>query len=180
LPGLPNLLLVGEVFREYSKPWEGLARRYIKSVWECTKSFVEQALQYLTDATVSDAPLRYLRDPVLDNKLKLAYAKLDELIAVHKEHPETRNHFFTDMYNALQRKDTDAKSTEVLQQAFEDGNKMTEEDTPSTVAMLRERTEADMDLVAATSIFNAMEAFYKVSIWSGFPQPIYATNYFDF
>ena len=104
MPGFPNPLLVGEVFREYSRPWEDLARRYIKGVWDMTKSFVEQALQYSADDTVSDALLRYLLDPIMDNKLKLAHAKLEELMAVHKEHPETRNHYFTDTYNALQQK----------------------------------------------------------------------------
>jgi len=53
----------------------------------------------LTDATVSDALLRHLLDPIMDQRLVLAYAKLDELLAVHKEHPETRNHYFTDNYN---------------------------------------------------------------------------------
>lgn len=32
--------------------------------------------------------------------------------------------------------------------------------------MLREKPEADMDLVAAESTFNAMEAFYKVYHWN--------------
>jgi len=162
LPGFPNPLLVGEVFREYSRPWEDLARRYIKGVWDMTKSFVEQALQYLTDDTVSDALLRYLLDPIIDNKLKLAHAKLEELMAVHKEHPETRNHYFTDMYNALQRKQSEAETADVLQKAFENRSHMTDDDVSSIIATLREEREADMDLVAAESTYNAMEAFYKV------------------
>jgi len=162
LPGFPNPLLVGEVFREYSRPWEDLARRYIKGVWDMTKSFVEQALQYLTDDTVSDALLRYLLDPIMDNKLKLAHAKLEELMAVHKEHPETRNHYFTDMYNALQRKQSEAETADVLQKAFENRSHMTDDDVSSIIATLREEREADMDLVAAESTYNAMEAFYKV------------------
>ncbi len=162
MPGFPNPLLVGEVFREYSRPWEDLARRYIKGVWDMTKSFVEQALQYSTDDTVSDALLRYLLDPIMDNKLKLAYAKLEELMAVHKEHPETRNHYFTDTYNALQQKQSEAETADVLQKAFENRSHMTDDDIPSLVAILREKREADMDLVAAESTYNAMEAFYKV------------------
>ncbi len=39
---------------------------------------------------------------------------------------------------------------------------MTDDDIPSLVAILREKREADMDLVAAESTYNAMEAFYKV------------------
>lgn len=154
--------MVGEIFREYSRPWEGLAHRYIKGVWDTTKSFVEQALQYLTDTTVSDALLRYLLDPIMDNKLKLAYAKLEELMAVHKEHPETRNHYFTDMYNALQWKQSEAETTNVLLKAFQDQSSMTDDDIPSLVAILREKREADMDLLTAQSTYSAMEVFYKV------------------
>ncbi len=68
-----------------------------------TKSFVKQALQYLTDDTVSDALLRYLLDSIMNNKLKLAHVKLEKLMTVHKEHSEIRNHYFTDIYNALQQ-----------------------------------------------------------------------------
>jgi hypothetical protein len=162
---LPNPLLVGEVFREYSHPWEALARQYIEDVWNTTKNFVEQALQFLTDATVSDALLRHLLDPIMDERLKSAFTKLEELIAVHKEHPETRNHYFTDHYNALQRKHNERKTTRVLEEAFKKrGGEMSDHDIPHLLAKLREDNQADMDMVAAESTFNAMEAFYRVRL----------------
>jgi hypothetical protein len=98
----------------------------------------------------------------MDKRLTSAYAKLDELMAVHKEHPETRNHYFTDGYNALQQKQSEAKTIQVFEEAFETRGKMTKDDISRLVNMLRQGTEADMDLVAAGSTFNAMEAFYKV------------------
>lgn len=153
---------MGEVFREYSTPWDELARQYTKDVWEITKNFVEQALLYLTDSTVSDALLRQLLDPVMDERLRIAYVKLDELMAIHKEHPETRNHYFTDNYNALQAGRYAKKTIHVLEEALEKRSKITEEDIPRLMALLREKTEVDMGLVAAESTFNAMEAFYKV------------------
>jgi hypothetical protein len=155
---------VGEIFREYSQPWEGLARQYIKDVWETTKNFVEQALLYLTDATVSDALLRHLLDPVMNDRLAIAYIKLEELLAVHKEHPETRNHYFTDTYNALQARQYENQTIQALEDAFEKRGEMTEEDIPHLMAMLREKKEVNMDSIAAESTFNAMEAFYKVCV----------------
>ena len=154
--------MIDEVFREYSRPWEELARRYINDVWDIIKSFVKQALQYLTDATVTDVVLRYLLDSIMNNKLKIAYVKLDELMSVHKQHPETRNHHFTDMYNALQRKKFETESINMLKKAFTNQSSMTIDDILFLVAMLREKPEADMNLVAAESTFNAMEAFYKI------------------
>jgi hypothetical protein len=123
---------------------------------------VEQALQHLTDATVSDSLLRYLLDPIMDQRLKLAYAKLDELVAVHKEHPETRNHYFIDRYNALQHNQWATKTTKLLERAFERHGDMGASDITHLVTLLGQNTEPDADLAAAESTFNAMEAFYKV------------------
>jgi hypothetical protein len=139
-----------------------LASQYIEDVWNATKGFLEQVLRYLTDATVSDNLLRYLLDPAMDRRLTLAGAKLDELMAVHKEHPETRNHYFTDNYNMLQRRQSEAKTTEVLEKMLERREEITKGDIPRLLEMLHKKVEADMDLVAAESTFNAMEAFYKV------------------
>ena len=125
---------------------------------------MEQALQFLTDDTVSDAVLRHLLDPIMDDKLRLAYAKLDELMAAHKEYPETRNHYFTDTYDALQRRPSDTEMTKLLKKAFATRTEMTEEDIPFLVGMLKVKAEPDMDLVAARATYNAMEAFYKVCL----------------
>ena len=54
----------------------------------------------------------------MNDKLKIAYIKLDELMSGHKQHFETRNHYFTDMYNALQRRKSQTESTDVLKKAF--------------------------------------------------------------
>jgi len=116
----------------------------------------------LTDATVSDNLLRYLLDPAMDQRLSLANAKLGELMAVHKEHPETRNQYFIDRYNKLQRTQSEAKITEVLEKVLERRDEITKEDIPRLLRLLHVNAEADMDLVAAESTFNAMEAFYKV------------------
>ncbi|TKA50187.1 hypothetical protein B0A49_11187 [Cryomyces minteri] len=140
LPGLANPLLVGEVFREYSAPWDGLARDYIKSVWSATRSFVEQGLLRFTDAD------------------------LDGLLVVHKEHPETRNHYFTDTYNALQKQKSEAAVKERLEEALADGSSISKDDIPWLMSLLRENAQPDMDLVAAESTYNAMDAFYKVAM----------------
>ncbi|TKA65559.1 hypothetical protein B0A49_06862 [Cryomyces minteri] len=164
LPGLANPLLVGEVFREYSAPWEGLARDYIKNVWSATRSFIEQGLLRFTDAAVSDMLLRHVLDPIMDNKLRMAYAKLNELLAVHKEHPETRNHYFTDTYNALQKQKSEAAVKERLEEGIAGRKFISKEDIPWLMSLLRENAQPDMDLVAAESTYNAMDAFYKVAM----------------
>ncbi len=124
---------------------------------------MKQALQYLTDVTVSDVLLRYLLDLILNNKLNLTYIKLDELISIHKEHSETRNHYFTDMYNELQRKQSEIEIINVLKKAFAHRSEITEDDISSLVITLQQKSEANMNLVAVEFTYNAMKAFYKIT-----------------
>lgn len=52
---------------------------------------------------------------------------------------------------------------QALVDAFDARNRMTKDDIPQMLAMLQKNeAAADMDLVAAESMFKAMEAYYKV------------------
>ena len=132
MPGLPNPLVVGELFRDYSRPWAGLARDHITDVWNTTRLFLEIVLKHLADDDDCDKILRYWLDPILEKSLELAEEKLKELLEVHKDHPLTTNHDFIDNRRKLQ------------------GQRSEEE--PIT----------DMDLVAAEDAFDNMNAYYKV------------------
>ena len=127
-----------------------------------TKSFIEQALRHLMDATVSDALLWHLLDPIMDERLTLAYAKLDELLAVHKEHPETRNPHFLERYSILQRNQWTAKTTKMLEEAFEKNDSISATDIPRLLALLHHDTKTYADLATAKSTFNTIQAFYQV------------------
>jgi hypothetical protein len=132
LPGLPNPLLVGELFRDYSRPWEGIARDHIRIVWTATKRFLELVLQYLTDEDVCDKILGFWLDDIMAKRLETANSKLNELLEVHKDHPMTTNPDFVENRRNLQQKRSEKESS------------------------------ADMDLVAAEDAFENMNAYYKV------------------
>ena len=72
------------------------------------------------------------------------------------------NRFIIIRMFSFQQKKFEIESTDVFKKAFTNQSSMTIDDIPSLVAMLREKPEADMDLVAAEFTFNAMEAFYKI------------------
>ena len=163
LPGLPNPLLVGEIFREYSQPWKHLAQRHISKVWESTKSFLDQALHHFTDSGVSDAILRYLIDPIMEEKLSKAYLKLEELLAVHREAPLTTNHYFRDNVQDLQQKRNGVAVEEKLRSAFVGRENLTENDIPYLLSLIQPKVSPDMDRVAAEDAFDNMNAFYKVT-----------------
>lgn len=162
LPGLVNPLLVGEVFREYSEPWEGIARSHIRSVWQSTKLFLEQVLQHLTDAEVCGALFYELLGPIMDEKLDLSYSKLGELIAVYKDHPVTLNHYFQENVVALRKARRNPSIEEKLRGIFSDRSTIYKQDVPLLMSAMQSEETPDMNRKAAEEIFDNMNAFYKV------------------
>ncbi|KFZ04293.1 hypothetical protein V502_10260 [Pseudogymnoascus sp. VKM F-4520 (FW-2644)] len=147
LPGLPNPLLVGELFREYSRPWETLARAHIKNAWEETNRFLGVVLQYLADDDVCEKILRLWLNPIMAEKLDAAYGKLDELLEVYKEQPLTINHYFTDNRKKLQQRDTKDEMQRKLNSIANPGQMV-----------------PDMDILAAEEAYDNMTAYYKVAM----------------
>ncbi|KFY42057.1 hypothetical protein V494_02635 [Pseudogymnoascus sp. VKM F-4513 (FW-928)] len=164
LPGLPNPLLVGELFREYSRPWETLARAHIKNAWDMTNKFIELVLTHLTDGDVCDKILRLWLDPIMAQKLEAAYGKLEELLEVHKEHPFTTNHHFMDNRKKLQQKGTKDEIQQQLKSIAKPGQMVSVDDITNLMKNLDSKVNADMDMLAAEDAYDNMMAYYKVAM----------------
>ncbi len=163
MPGLPNPLLVGELFREYGQPWEGLAREHIKTVWDATNRFLELVLLHLTERDLCEKLMRLWLYPIMEERLNAAYAKLDELLEVHKEHPMTTNHYFLDNRKKLQQKSSKEEIEERLKKEFNyTDQKLSFSEIARIVSSLNTETNPDMNLVAAEDAFDNMNAYYKV------------------
>ncbi|TKA53129.1 hypothetical protein B0A49_11929 [Cryomyces minteri] len=67
-------------------------------------------------------------------------------------------------YNALQKQKSEAAVKERLEEALADGSSISKDDIPWLISLLRENAQPDMDLVAAESTYNAMDALYKVAM----------------
>lgn len=161
---------MGVLFREYSSPWEDLAREHIKNVWEATNRFLELVLQHLTDNDVSDAILRLWLFPIMDKRLEAAYKKLEELTAVHKDTPMTTNHYFLDNVKKFQQRVAKNDLEERLRREFSKPDRtLNVNDIASILSVAGPKTNPDMDLVAAEDAFDNMQAYYKVSVMTGSP-----------
>ena len=163
LPGLPNPLLVGELFRQYCRPWGDLARAHIKSVWNATISFLDLLLRYLTDDDVCENLFRCWLGPVMEEKLNLAYGKLDELLEVHKDYPMTTNNSFIQSSRAP-REDVRRRRLESMVRAggIEPGQDMPIDERTRLMSDTRAKLELDLDMVAAEDAFDNMNAYYEV------------------
>jgi GTPase SAR1 family protein len=51
LPGMFNPLIVGDLFREQSKPWESLASNHLEAVLEATRTFLELIISHRRGTT---------------------------------------------------------------------------------------------------------------------------------
>jgi hypothetical protein len=155
---------VGELFREYSRPWEVHARMHIKNTWEITNRFLGLVLQHLTDDDVCEKLLRLWLNPIMAQKLEAAYDKLDELLDVHKEHPLTTNHYFMDNRKKFQQKDTKDEMQRKLKSVTKPGQMMSVDDVALLMMTLNSDVGVDMDMLAAEDAYDNMMAYYKVDI----------------
>lgn len=169
LPGLPNPLLVTEVFREYSNPWSQLARAHIQQVYLAVKILLEKILEYLAEPVLSDALLRVWLDPLMDECLRNARAKLDELLAVRERHPITTNHYFRDTVYEMRHKRREVSLRKELTALFAANKGRLEiEDIDDIISSTCPEVDPDMDVDAAEEVFDNMNAFYKVGLFSNF------------
>ena len=166
LPGLPNPMLVAEVFREYSKPWEELARKHIDKVWQATKVLLERVVEHLTEPDLGDLLFRFLLDPLMDEFLRNAHTKLVELNAVRDKAPVTTNHYFRDTVTKMRRDRDIARMMPKLKRLIDQNTaKLGVLETlniPDIISTAFPDVEPDMDKAAAEDVFDYMSAFYKV------------------
>ena len=179
LPGMFNPLIVGDIFCEQSKPWEGIARDHLHSTWNCVKYFLELTLAHLTDDITADHLFKEVIDPIMNRKKNQIDDKLQELLAQNQGHPITYNHYFTETIQKVrqERMEKDAmgrlqsilgsnvnrpiKQTDTLDSLSPDDLKVS-----NLLAALTPSNEANMDRYACSEILICMEAYYKVSLSS--------------
>ncbi|KAE9380155.1 hypothetical protein N431DRAFT_498044 [Stipitochalara longipes BDJ] len=164
LPGLPNPLLVGELFRQYSRPWGDLAREHIKNVWEVTNRFLELLLRHLTDEDVCENIFRFWLYPAMEEKLNLAYSKLDELLEVHKDYPMTTNSHFVTTSKASRQGPRKENLESMLRGHLQSGQVVSVDEITQMMSTIALKADLDMDMVAAEEAFDNMNAYYEVAM----------------
>lgn len=164
LPGMYNPLIVGELFREQSKPWARFARVHLKEVWQAVKTFLSLLVLDLTNGATSEALTTQVIAPLMEEKLRLMEEKLKELLQpYHNMHPVTYNHYFTETIQKMKLERQKAELERRLATSMDsddvDSTLMTGK---SVLAALTSTNEADMVTYACTEILDCLEAYYKV------------------
>jgi GTP-binding protein EngB required for normal cell division len=90
LPGLLNPMIISDLFRKLSSPWEDIASSYVEKVWKATQTFLNHALKAVTDNGTAEAIMNIALRPKLARIRENLHTKLDELLQPHREgHPIT-------------------------------------------------------------------------------------------
>ena len=172
LSGMYNPLLVGDIFRQQSRPWKSLAQSHVKDVWQAVKTFLNMLIGYLADETTSEGLLLKVIMPLLDDKYKNMTKKLEELLEPYQVmHAMTYNHYFTDTIQKVRSNRREAEISRKIRDRTgikkidSEGLLYDDINLSGLVASLSSRTEADMNRYACTEILDCMEAYYKVSLF---------------
>lgn len=123
----------------------------------------------MADPVVGDALLRVVLDPLMDQFLRDAHAKLDELIAVRGKDPTTTNHYFRHMVCKMRLDRNQSSLTQRMAELFVQHNgRLEQSQIPLILSTIYPDAIFDMDKDAAEDIFDNMKAFYEVETSSSF------------
>ena len=167
LPGSFNPLLVGDLFRDQSSPWEAIARVHIDAVWHSARRFVRVLLKSLTDSETLSSLFTHCIIPAMTRRLEMATQSLNRLLDDRARHPITYNHYYTETLQNMKkaRRNEEMKGTirNFIRPKFgaerDSSDILYELDT--LVSELD--NEPDMDANACSDLLDSMQAYYKVS-----------------
>jgi hypothetical protein len=162
-------MIVADLFREQSSPWEAITRSHIEKVGKATKEFLSLTTTYVADAATSKALFQKIFEPALNQLLGTLNAKSTELLTPHqKSHPITYNHYFTEALQKVRNERSKDEYTRIIKDLF--GVSSLEEaylnqckDLCPLVAALVQRTEPDLNRFACSEALGCMEAYYTVA-----------------
>lgn len=167
LPGTFSPMLIGDLFRVQSKPWEKIAKLHLQDVWAKARKYIEDILSTLIDTEACTALLIHWIDPLMEKQLATANVALDGLFRDRHRHAITYNHYFTENVQNVLDARYERRLLKVLEQMFPldpqnlNHSRVGPIDLSGVCAMMS-RTIPDMDTRASIELLDHLEAFYKV------------------
>lgn len=168
LPGTFNPMIVADLFREQSSPWEAITQKHVEEVWRAAKNFLSLTLNHVADPSTSKALLQKVFEPSLNQLLVDLKDKTKELLKPHKAgHPITYNQDFTEHLQKVRSERAREEYTEILQKFFRVSSLNSvyfneNRDLCPLVSALSQRRELDPKRVACSEALECMQAYYEV------------------
>lgn len=183
LLGVPNPLVVGDLFREQSAPWETLARRYIQTAWKKCNKFLEAAITHVADdAETAAAILQEIVKPAMDRVWKDVQEKTEHILQFHRRiHPITYSPELRQKVEDTRTTRRRAALSRTLRSFFSMQRTRTVEHGTFKLddlidAIEEEFTGPDVETSLASDALDIMEAYYDVSRLGVGRKEVYPAN----
>ena len=111
-------MLIGDLFRVQSKPWETMAKNHLKDVWVRARKHVEDIMSHLMDTEAYMALLIHWVDPLKEKQLTAANDEIDSLFRDRHRHTITYNHYFTDNVQKICNTRYESRLLKALEEIF--------------------------------------------------------------
>ena len=169
LPGTFSPMLIGDLFRAQSKPWERISDDHLRDVWVKAKGHIEDILSSLMSKETCAALLSHSVSGAMDICLENARKRMENLFADRKKHAITYNHYFTENIQKSFNARIEKRLLEGLEKCLPIENDKYGEPARRAAPLdltglcsVVSRTTVDMDTYASIEILDHLEAFYKV------------------
>ncbi|TLD33329.1 hypothetical protein PspLS_00642 [Pyricularia sp. CBS 133598] len=194
LPGTFNPLIIGDLFREHSRPWHGIVEKYVNCSLAAVRDVIELALEAVTVDKVANGILNFVINLTMELLEKNLRGKVAEVMKPYTDgYPITYNHYFTEEVQKLQRARRRKELEELLNSkhisnpfqgpTVQTGGSIfgsatgsgtqppkTSTDDLATVSIsdvvntFVSKSEVNMEMFAAATALDYMLAYYKVAV----------------
>lgn len=161
LPGTYNPLLICDVFRKQAEPWAGIAKAHADVVWQAARGFLETLLGTLTEGHTYLALLEEHIQPIMDERRKDLFSKIDELLKPYKNgHLITYHPLFVASIEQIRKN----RALGCVLEKFSKwhGTLPVETTLEELTNVIESADEEAHDQYASFELLYCMEAYYKV------------------
>ncbi|KAI1388076.1 dynamin family protein [Hypoxylon trugodes] len=172
LPGIFSPLVVADLFRQQSSPWEEIARGHVKKAWDSAVKFLELVIEHVADPSISNSLLEKVIRPALKTLLTDAEVKTAELLkSHHRVHPITYNQEYAETIHFPGSHSREEISNIVRSffglSSISNGNQYLNNNNYNLsrlVDNLSKRVEPTTERLAASEALDRMLAYYYIAL----------------
>ncbi|EMC97245.1 hypothetical protein BAUCODRAFT_444961 [Baudoinia panamericana UAMH 10762] len=164
LPGTFNPIMIGQLFRELSRPWFKYTREHANEVWLSARAAVVAMLETITEDYICDACMKAVIDPELESMQQAMETRLTEYMQEFRRQPITYNHYLTETVQAARYGREHHEAIQRCRELLKSRGTLTLQDVGLIVDAVVPRREPDMENIAARSLADYAEAYYRVAL----------------
>ncbi|TGO18613.1 hypothetical protein BPAE_0372g00010 [Botrytis paeoniae] len=169
LPGSFNSLIINDLFRLQSTPWEAITQKHVGEVLSKTRTFIKTLSSSVADPSTSEALFSRILEPALDGLSKNLQSKVAELLKPHQQgHPITYSEDPDLSLSSARQQRLEIEFIRITQEFF-DGSDITRvhmsnyRDLRPLITQLVNEAEPNMTRPECYDALARMQAYYKAS-----------------